>query len=412
MQSNATENLTKTEAIKAKVLVLTTSYPSHEEDPSGVFIAKLLAAIGRRGYSIKVVAPSDGTFYGHRNIGGLETVRFGYFWPRSLERLTRGAGGIPENMTHSLLARLQLFPMMIGFFFVSLAQSRGADIVYANWLGAGIIGALVNLFTRKPLVVSFRGDDGYLARDRFIWRTLTKWVVGRASMVAPVSGELLDIIKALGVPEEKCHLPRFGVDTDMFHPSDAKSDRESGPEVRLLFVGSLIVRKGLHDLLEALKDPAFANVRLTVVGEGLYGPQLINMCEKLGLESRTDWKGILPPVQVAALMRTSDILCLPSYMEGRPNAVNEAMASGLPVITTRVGGIPDMVEEGRTALLFDAGNIKELRQCLVHLVSDPKLRQRMGAAGREFLVRTGVSWDSTAEEFDAIFSDVIRKPRF
>src|SRR5208337_2210139 len=193
MQSNATENLTKTEPVKAKVLVLTTSYPSHEEDPSGVFIAKLLAAIRRRGYSVKVVAPSDGTFYGHRNIGGIETVRFGYFWPRSLERLTRGAGGIPENMNHSLLARLQLFPMMIGFFFVSVAQSRGADIVYANWLGAGIIGALVNLFTRKPLVVSFRGDDGYLARDRFIWRTLTKWVVGRASMVAPVSGELLAI---------------------------------------------------------------------------------------------------------------------------------------------------------------------------------------------------------------------------
>jgi glycosyltransferase involved in cell wall biosynthesis len=407
MQSNATENLTKTEAIKAKVLVLTTSYPSHEEDPSGVFIAKLLAAIRRRGYSVKVVAPSDGTFYGHRNIGGIETVRFGYFWPRSLERLTRGAGGIPENMNHSLLARLQLFPMMIGFLFVSVAQSRGADIVYANWLGAGIIGALVNLFTRKPLVVSFRGDDGYLARDRFIWRMLTKWVVGRASMVAPVSGELLDIIKALGVPEEKCHLPRFGVDTDMFHPSDAKSDRERGPEVRLLFVGSLIVRKGLHDLLEAMDDPALANARLTVVGEGLYGPQLINMCERLGLKSRTDWKGILPPAQVAALMRISDILCLPSYMEGRPNAVNEAMASGLPVITTRVGGIPDMVEENKTALLFKAGDVQRLRQSLIQLVSNPELRQTMGAAGREFLVNTGVSWDSTAEEFDSIFEGII-----
>ncbi len=91
MQCNARENLTKTEPNKAKVLVLTTSYPSHEEDPSGVFIAKLLAAIHRRGYSIKVVAPSDGTFYGRRKIGGIETVRFGYFWPRSLERLTRGA---------------------------------------------------------------------------------------------------------------------------------------------------------------------------------------------------------------------------------------------------------------------------------------------------------------------------------
>ena len=261
-------------------------------------------------------------------------------------------------MAHSLLARLQLLPMMIAFFLVSLVQSREADIVYANWLGAGIVGALVNLFTRKPMVVSFRGDDGYLARDRFIWRALTKWVIARASMVAPVSGELLDIIKGLGIPEQKCHLPRFGVDTDMFHPAAARVD--GGPEVRLLFVGSLIVRKGLHDLLEALVDTALKNVRLTVVGEGLYGPQLMEMSERLGLKDRTDWKGILPPAEVAALMRSSDILCLPSYMEGRPNAVNEAMASGLPVIATRVGGIPDMVEEGRTALLFEAGNIQQL----------------------------------------------------
>ena len=111
-------------------------------------------------------------------------------------------------------------------------------------------------------------------------------------MVAPVSGELLDIIRGLGIPEHKCHLPRFGVDTDMFHPAEAKAD--GGLEVRLLFVGSLIVRKGLHDLLEALVDSALENVRLTVVGEGLYAPQLMEMCDRLGLKDRTDWKGILP----------------------------------------------------------------------------------------------------------------------
>ena len=153
------------------------------------------------------------------------------------------------------------------------------------------------------------------------------------------------------------------------------------------------------------------NVHLTVVGEGLYGPQLMEMSDRLGLEDRTHWKGILPPFEVAAVMRSSDILCLPSYMEGRPNVVNEAMASGLPVIATRVGGIPDMVEEGKTALLFEAGNVRQLRQCLIRLVSDPELRKGMGAAGREFLVKSGVSWDSTAEEFDAIFSGILSKPR-
>ena len=118
MQSNATENLINTKPDKAKVLALTTSYPSHEEDPSGVFIAKLLTAIRRRGYSVKVVAPSDGTFYGRRNVGGIETVRFCYFWPRSLERLTRCGGGIPENMAHSLLARASIISHDDRFFLL------------------------------------------------------------------------------------------------------------------------------------------------------------------------------------------------------------------------------------------------------------------------------------------------------
>jgi glycosyltransferase involved in cell wall biosynthesis len=402
------DNSQKSGCSGRRILVLTTSYPSDENDPSGIFIAKLLGAIRKRGYFVKVVAPSSGTFYGHRLIHGVETLRFGYFLPHSLERLTRGGGGIPENMAGSLLARVQLAPMMLRFVLAGLSEAPGSDIIYANWLGAGLVGAVINFITRKPLVVSFRGDDGYLARDRPLWRALTKWVTARSAAVAPVSAALLEIIKSLGVPDDKCFLPRFGVDTEMFHPP--KAPRKEDLETRILFVGSLIVRKGLHDLLEALADPAFRRVKLIVVGEGSYGPQLNEMCGRLGLTDRTEWRGTLPPLDVAELMRSSDILCLPSYMEGRPNAVNEAMASGLPVVTTRIGGIPDMVEEGRTAFLFDPGNVEELRGYLLALVSAPDLRKKMGQAGRDMLIRTGVSWDSTAEEFDSLFSRITGKP--
>lgn len=389
---------------RPRILVLTTSYPSHESDPSGVFIARLLAAIEKRGYSVKVVAPSDGTFHGRRAVHGIETVRFGYFWPRSMERLTRGGGGIPENISESLLARLQLFPMMLAFLWVSLLEVRRSDLIYANWLGAGIVGAAVSFLTGKPLVVSFRGDDGYLARDRLTWWVLTKMVSERAKVVAPVSGALLEILVEFGVPREKCRLPRFGVDREMFHPRE-RADESNGV-VRLLFVGSLIPRKGLQDLLNALSHECFEHVTLVVVGEGFYHPELTDMCEQLGLHDRVQWKGSVPPEEVARLMRSSDLLCLPSYMEGRPNVVNEAMASGIPVVATRIGGIPDMMIEGETGFLFDPGNIEDLRSCLETLVKDPDLRKRMGEAGHEFLIRSGVSWDTTAEDFDTIFSDL------
>ena len=125
------------------VLVLTTSYPSDEKDWSGIFIAKLLGAMTKKGHHIKVLAPSDGGFHGRRVIDGIETVRFGYFYPRYLERLTVGGGGIPENMSKSVLARIQIIPLMAVFVAKALWYARGCEVVYANWLGAGIVGAIV-----------------------------------------------------------------------------------------------------------------------------------------------------------------------------------------------------------------------------------------------------------------------------
>ena len=115
MNHRAIDRLRKSGAKRPRVLVLTTSYPSDDQDPSGIFIAKLLRAIKERGYSIKVVAPSNGSFYGRRLLDGIEMVRFGYFRPRSLEKLTRGAGGIPENMACKLFGPISALPHDAGF---------------------------------------------------------------------------------------------------------------------------------------------------------------------------------------------------------------------------------------------------------------------------------------------------------
>ncbi len=396
-----------TQSHMPKILVLTTSYPSRENDPSGVFIAKLVEAVGKRGYTIRVVAPSEGTFHGRRTINGIDTIRFGYFFPRSLERLTVGLGGIPENLEKSLLARLQVGPMMLAFLIIALREARKSDIIYANWLGAGIIGAIANLVMRKPLVVSFRGDDGYLARDRPTWRAITRWVTRRAAIVAPVSAELVEIMRGLGTPPEKCRLPRFGVDTEMFHPPQVP--RPHRPDVSVLFVGALIPKKGVQDLIEALADSTFGKVRLVVVGDGHYAGDLKSLCENRGLRERTAWKGLVSPREVAEIMRASDVLCLPSYTEGAPNVVKEAMASGLPVIATRVGGIPDLVRDRQNGLLFEPGNVEDLRRCLEALVNDPDRRTKMGREGYEILISSGLSWDATAEDFDTLFVGLMSK---
>ena len=385
---------------KFKILTLTTSYPSDAYDPSGIFVAKLLTAIGKRGHSLKVVAPSNGLFHGRRTLEGIETVRFGYFFPRSQEKLTTAAGGIPETMAKSSLARIQLIPMMALFFIKALIEVRNWDLIYANWLGAGMIGTAVKTITGKPLVVSFRGDDGYLARDRKIWRMLTNWVIRRSDVVAPASGELRNILSELGTPEDKLQVPRRGVDLDMFYPEQ----REATDEIRIIYVGAVIRKKGVHDLLAALADPAFSNTRLVIVGGGADAPELMALAERLQLNDRVDWMGAQAPKDTARLMRGADILCLPSYTEGRPNVINEAMASGIPVVATRVGGITEMAQDGETGLLHAPGDVAGLRRCLSTLVENPALRADMGQRAFESVVKSQMSWDTTALDFESIFT--------
>jgi glycosyltransferase involved in cell wall biosynthesis len=386
------------------VLVLTTSYPSDDTDPSGIFIAKLLRAIRKRGHAVKVVAPTNGRFHGRRTIDGIETVRFGYFIPRSAEKLTTELGGIPETMAKSRLARLQLFPMMARFLISALGAARGCDIVYANWLGAGLVGAAVKVVTGKPLVVSFRGDDGYLARDRQVWRVPTCWVMRNADKVAPVSRQLGDILVSLGLPEEKCRIPRFGVDVEMFYPGE----RQTSDDVRILYVGALIRKKGVADLLEAISEGTSPHCRLIAVGDGVEATELKALADRLGLKDRVEWKGLQPHEEVARMMRECDLLCLPSYTEGRPNVVVEAMASGLPVIATNVGGIPDLVREDETALLHEPGDVAALRNCLNILAEKPDVRIEMGRKGRALVMESGLNWDTTALDFEEIFTEAVR----
>ena len=389
-----------------RILVLTTSYPDSSDDWSGVFIHKLNMALRAKGYEIVVLAPSNGNYYGLNNFDRITVIRFGYFWPRKMERLCSGAGGIPENMNKSWLAKLQVITMTAIFFVEALRKSRDADVIYANWLGAGLVGALVGLSRKLPLVTSFRGDDGYLARERFLWRIIARFVISQSSALAPVSRQLGDICVELGAEKNKVFTPAFGVDTGMFCPG--VRSKTQGDPVRIVFAGSLIPKKGVQDLLRALSSSEFNNTVLEVLGEGFFSDDLKRMAVEYNISARVNWHGLTTPRQVAETMKSSDILCLPSHTEGSPNVVKEAMSCGLPVVATRVGGVPDLVSDGETGLLFEIGNIDQLIEKLGIVVHDVPLRQSMGKKGRKKILDSGMDWKDTADQFDEIFKFVSR----
>ncbi len=383
------------------ILVLTTSYPNDSDDWSGVFIHKLNMALSRKGYRIFVLSPSNGGFYGLKRFDDITMKRFPYFWPRRLESLCSGAGGIPENMNKSILARFQVVTMTLLFGLHAFVQSRHADLIYANWLGSGIVGAIAGFIRGVPLVTSFRGDDGYLARKESVWRVFSKFVIARSSALALVSRELAEICLELGASKDRVFVPRFGVDTNLFCPDTHKN---SDPQkVKIVYVGSLIPKKGVQDLIEALSAKVFDNVVLEVVGEGFYSDDLKKMAETANISHRVIWRGLATPNEVARIMKSADMLCLPSHTEGSPNVVKEAMSCGLPVVATRVGGIPDLIEDNFTGYLYNVQDTNDLAGKIRILVENSSLRRSFGHNARKKIMDNEMSWDDTASEFQEIF---------
>jgi len=170
-----------------------------------------------------------------------------------------------------------------------------------------------------------------------------------------------------------------------------------------LCLGLLGPRKGTPDLLTALATPTLHSLdwRMTIAGNGEI-EQSRSLCYDLGLSDRVTLPGWQEPEQVAELLRSADIFVLPSHFEGLPVAILEAMAAGLPVISTPVGAIPDAVKDGVTGFLVQAGATGMLAEAIAKLVNDRGLRERMGEAGRN-LAESQFSIEAVAKKIGTIY---------
>ncbi|MEX0744690.1 MAG: glycosyltransferase family 4 protein [Phycisphaeraceae bacterium] len=160
--------------------------------------------------------------------------------------------------------------------------------------------------------------------------------------------------------------------------------RHTEPGSRLLFVGRLARVKGLAVLLEAMRAivQRCANVRLTLVGDGEERSILEQQVREMGLAAHVQFVGYRSSDEVGELLRQTDVFVLPSFAEGVPVVLMEAMATGLPVVATRIAGVAELVTDGVSGHLVAPGDAPSLADRVAELLDDAALRQRMGEAGR------------------------------
>ncbi len=159
--------------------------------------------------------------------------------------------------------------------------------------------------------------------------------------------------------------------------------RHPGVEKLAVFIGYLAKEKGIEDLLAA--TARLSDLRLVVVGRGNgeYERELLGIANSLGISSRVKWTGYLAPGEIAELFSKASLLVLPSYAENSPNVVSEAMCSGVPVVASDVGGIPQMISDGNTGFLVPPGDVDSLVSAIDRVTSNPALADKMGREARK-----------------------------
>lgn len=339
---------------RVRVAVLTTSWPRDERDATGRFLANQVERLRAADCHVDIVAPRSALAGGFRDHG-----------------LAGGAG---------IVANARRAPWRVPLLLINMARAirraaRHADVVHANWLLTAPIAALAG----KPVVLTLHGsgtagrfEDLRIAED-MPW--LFRWLVRRAAVVVGVSPLLADAARAAGA-RRVIEIPH-GVDVPTHRLVERRNVIDTTPVA--LFAGRLSPEKGTEILARAWEGDASAApltaARLVIAGDG---PERARLARVPGAELL----GVLSSSELAAQYDRAALLVMPSLREGFGVTALEAMAHGVPVVASRVGGLARLVEHEVTGLLVTPGDAGELRAAVERLLTDDDLRARLGAAGR------------------------------
>jgi glycosyltransferase involved in cell wall biosynthesis len=283
----------------------------------------------------------------------------------------------------------------------AMLRHRGEyDVVHAHnlsWFGGFAI--LVAKALRKPVLVKLPTATEYAFREgsaRFR-------IFEACDAIALLSEDTIADFRRRGFPEGRMFKITNGVALEDFHPGPPRSPAPGAP-VEVIFVGRLDPMKGLDDLLDVWPRAlarAVRPARLSICGEGPEEAHVRQRIAELGIADSVVLRGRI--ADVAGALRAADVFVLPSEVEGNSNAVLEAMATGLPVLSTRVGGTPLLVGPAGAEHLFSPRDRAGLEERLVRLLADESLRRKAGSAMQE-RTRANFSIEAIAARYLRVYA--------
>ena len=384
------------------ILLLTTSFPLRRGAASGVFVERLAQRLGHR-CNLNVLAPATQKPHILAKDRMYKLSTFSYA-PAKWRILAQGGGGIPAALSAKPWLWLLVPFFMAAMLITCFRHARRADLIFANWSICGVAAGIVGRLWGCPVVTTLRGEDANRVVSSVVQRILLGLCLRLAERVVAVSDDISNQMKELfpKMADKVVMIPN-GVDL-VPHREESSKDLEN-VVIRLLMVGSLIPRKCVETALEALAQLPEIFV-LTVIGDGPERGALMELTETLGIRERVHFVGHVQPEHIPGWLVKADILVMASRSEGRPNAVLEAMAAGLPVVGSDIPGIRELVAPEVNAKIFPVGDSEKLAACLLSL-RDRTLRLSFGEAARRSIIERGLTWEKTAALYMRQFEQLL-----
>jgi glycosyltransferase involved in cell wall biosynthesis len=263
---------------------------------------------------------------------------------------------------------------------VTLLRRERPHILHASSSKAGVLGRLAGWLTGVPIRIftvhgwAFSASHGAIS-------VLYRWAERLVKAVTTVTICVAESERASGLAARSCEEETTVVIHNGVDPSAAPSRRRlDGGSPRIVSVGRLQEPKDPLTLVRALGSLRGGSFAAVIVGDGPDRPAVAAEVERLGLGHAAQLAG--ERHDIADLLVAADIFVLSTRSEGLPLSILEAMSAGLPVVASRVGGIPELVVDGETGLLVPPGDPSSLATAIERLMEEPALRDRLGAAGR------------------------------
>lgn len=365
-----------------------------------VYAANLLRELVRMGHDVTMISQYRGDEAGTRIYGGGPPPLVPGVRVVGLEALGEQSGGNFEEDVETMVETI-----------VTEHGESPFDIIHAQYAyPTGLAAMEASRKLGAPNLVSIQGGDGHwIGGCCGTHKKAMLAVLGHAdALLIPTRSFADEVTENHDTPSERFTIIPNAVDTSRFEPSEDRKLGELPDEPTLLYHGRVDRRKGVLVLLDAFADlaPERPGLRLTVSGIGPDVDAVSDRVRELGLQDRVNLLGYASYDEAPAVYRRGDVFVSPTFAEGFSNTILEAMAAGLPIVSTRAVGVIDCLRHGENALLAEPGSAGGLAAELSRMLDDAPLRGRLTEQALHE-VRTLYSWPTVAQQIVGVYEDLL-----